>query len=302
MWILLPQMHILLLLLSLVVVAVVVVAVVVVVLVAERLMVLVVNRISSSCGSSKIFTWTGKYKSGVGARAGKYKLTARAGKYKFGARAGKYKLTARASRYKLGAKAGKYKLRARAGKYKLGARAGDQAKGRGLGNTKTPMYHKIRQEQGLNVTRDQVYPAMTDVAPEGLEKRKPILKKKKTKSTFSSVSPNWVISIDEHDKLMRYQNSTFPLAVYGCMDTASQKLLFIRAWTSISNPVYPALWYLEHLYESKTFPDHIRIDKGSETTIMATMQVFLSNKRPNIFTSDEACSTVIYGPSTSNQV
>ena len=48
-------------------------------LVAVILIVLVVNTISSSCGSSKILTWTGKYKSGVGARAGKYKLGARAG-------------------------------------------------------------------------------------------------------------------------------------------------------------------------------------------------------------------------------
>ena len=58
-------------------------------LVAVILMVLVVNSISSSCGSSEILTWSGKYKSGVG--AGKYKLRARAGKYKLGARAGKHK-------------------------------------------------------------------------------------------------------------------------------------------------------------------------------------------------------------------
>ena len=68
---------------------------------------------------------------------------------------------------------------------------------------------------------------MTDVHPEGLENRKPMLKKKKTKSTFSSVGSNWVLSMDGHDKLIGYQNSTFPLAVYGCMDTASRKLLFI---------------------------------------------------------------------------
>ena len=57
----------------------------VVVLVAVILIELVVNSISSSCSSSKILTWTGKYKSGVGARAGNYKLRARAGKYKLGA-------------------------------------------------------------------------------------------------------------------------------------------------------------------------------------------------------------------------
>ena len=52
------------------------------------------------------------------------------------------------------------------------------------------MCHKIRQVHGLNVARDQVQAVMTDVHPEGLENRKPILKKKKTKNTFSSVGPN----------------------------------------------------------------------------------------------------------------
>ena len=76
--------------------------------------------------------------------------------------------------------------------------------------------------------------------------------------------------MDLHNKLIGYQNSTFPLAVHECMDTVSQKLLFILAWTSNNNPVYPARWYFEYLYESKTLLDHVRIDKGSETTIMVT--------------------------------
>ena len=46
------------------------------VIVAVILIVLVVNSISNSCGSSKILTWTGKYK--LRARAGKYKLGVRA--------------------------------------------------------------------------------------------------------------------------------------------------------------------------------------------------------------------------------
>ena len=64
----------------------------------------------------------------------------------------------------------------------------------------------------LNVTRNQVYAAIAEVDLEGLENRKPILK---TKSTFSSAGPNWVLSMDGHDKPLVYQNSTFPLAVYG---------------------------------------------------------------------------------------
>ena len=105
------------------------------------------------------------------------------------------------------------------------------------------VYHKIRQIHGLNVTSDQIYAAMTDVYPDGLENRKPILTRKK-KSTFCSVGPNWVHSMDGHNKLLGCQKTTFlSLAVYGCMNIASRKLLFIRAWTSRNNPVYPARWY-----------------------------------------------------------
>ena len=101
---------------------------------------------------------------------------------------------------------------------------------------------------GLNVTIDQVYGAMADVDSED---RKSILKKKKTNSIFFSVGPNWVLSMCGHNKLMGYQNSSFSLAVYGCLNTASQKLLFIRAWTSNNYPVYPARWFLSAFMNPK---------------------------------------------------
>ena len=41
------------------------------------------------------------------------------------------------------------------------------------------MYNEIRQVHRLNFTRGQVYAAMTDADLEGLENRKPILKKRK---------------------------------------------------------------------------------------------------------------------------
>ena len=95
------------------------------------------------------------------------------------------------------------------------------------------MYRKIRQEYGINVTRDQVYNVMSNLDPEGLEARGGIgAKKKGKKETFTTRGSNWVHSLDGHDKLMGYQNSTFPLAIYGCLDTASRKLLWLRVWTS----------------------------------------------------------------------
>ena len=114
--------------------------VVVVVLVAMIVIVLVVNSISSSCSSSRILTWTSKYKSGVGARARKYKLGARAGKCKLGARAGKYKLGARAGKYKLGARA------------RAGIQGQGPSKGPGAAKHKDPFQNSTLKKKTIIVT------------------------------------------------------------------------------------------------------------------------------------------------------
>ena len=93
------------------------------------------------------------------------------------------------------------------------------------------MYHKVRQNHELNVPRDLVHTAMYHLDPKGLEARGPVDKKKaKTKGSSSSKGPNFVYSLDGHEKLMGYQNSTYPLAVYGCIYTASRKVLWLRVW------------------------------------------------------------------------
>jgi hypothetical protein len=162
------------------------------------------------------------------------------------------------------------------------------------------MQKKVRQEHNLNVPRDLVHAVMVDLDPEGLEQRGGvgIKKNKRGKGNFTTKGPNWVHSLDGHDKLMGYQNSTFPLAVYGCIDSASRKLLWLRIWVSNSNPKVIGRWYLDYLYESRVMPSILRLDKGTETGIMATMHSFLRRNHGDMDASD----TVIYGPSTSNQV
>ena len=143
---------------------------------------------------------------------------------------------------------------------------------------------------------------MIDVDLEGLRQRQPQFKQKKEKDTFTAVGPNWVVSLDGHDKLMGFQKSTFPLALYGCIDTASRKTLFLKVWTSNSNPVFVGRWYFEYLNKSKILPNYIRIDKGTETATLSTTHAYLSSLQTDVLTEDEACERVIYGPSTSNQV
>ena len=160
------------------------------------------------------------------------------------------------------------------------------------------MHNKLRQEYLLNVPRNLVHAVMFDLDPEGLESRCPTVKKGKAKGHFSTKGTNWVHSMDGHDKLMGYQNSTFPLAIYGSIDTASRKILWLKIWTGNSDPKRIARWYLEHLYEKRAIASHIRIDRGSETGIMATMHSYLRQSNGDMNPFD----TVIYGPSTSNQV
>ena len=162
------------------------------------------------------------------------------------------------------------------------------------------MQKKIRQKCELNVPRDLVHAVMYDLDPEGLEARGvgAKLKGRKAKGHFTTKGPNFVHSVDGHDKLMGYQNSTYPLAIYGCIDTASRKLLWLRIWVSNSDPLLIGRWYLEYLYESRIIAYNLRMDRGTETGILVTMHAFLRRHHGDI----DPMETVIYGPSTSNQV
>ena len=139
------------------------------------------------------------------------------------------------------------------------------------------MHLKIRQKIGLNFTRDQFYDVMTDVNLEGLMQRQPRFKQNKEKGTFTAVGPNWVVSLDGHDKLMGFQKCTFPLAIYGCIDIDSRKVLFLKVWTSNSNPIFVGRWYFEYLYKIKILPNYIRIDKSTETATLSIMHGYLSS-------------------------
>lgn len=160
------------------------------------------------------------------------------------------------------------------------------------------MQQKIRKYHGLTVPRDLVYAVMYEQDPIALERRAPGFKTKREKGNFTTRGPNWVHSLDGHDKLMGFQNSTFPIAVYGCLDTCSRKVLWIKVWASNSHPKLIGRFYLDYLYEHKTIASRLRLDKGTETGIMATMHAYIRQVHGDMQPEE----TVIYGPSTSNQV
>ena len=85
---------------------------------------------------------------------------------------------------------------------------------------------KLRTEHNICVPRKQVSDVMYDLDPDGMEGSKMWKKAKPPKKRFVSDGPSWVFSLDGHDKMMGYQNSTFPLAIYGCLDTFLERSCF----------------------------------------------------------------------------
>ena len=149
------------------------------------------------------------------------------------------------------------------------------------------------------VPRDVDYTAIYDLDPECLESPVPGRKKLNPKGKLKSKRPNWVHSLDGHDKMMGYQNLTCPLAIYGCLDTVSLKLLWLRVWVTNSDPQSTVKYYLDYLFQAKVMASFIRFDQGTKTGMMATVHTFLHD---NLGSNIDPIKSVIYGPSTSSQV
>ena len=65
------------------------------------------------------------------------------------------------------------------------------------------MQKKLRQEHELNVPRDLVYAVIQEVDPEDLETRGGVgIGRQKKKGKYTTTGPNFVHSLDGHNKLM----------------------------------------------------------------------------------------------------
>ena len=158
---------------------------------------------------------------------------------------------------------------------------------------------KLRNEHNIKVPRHLVHNVLKELDPEGLESRALNKKTKKPKVPFSSEGPLWLASLDGHDKLCGYQNWTFPLCIYGCLDTFSRKILYLFVSRSNSDPMIVGKKYLEYLTEHRVMPRFLRLDKGTETGKMSTLHAFLVDKAGIM---EDAVDSIIYGPSTSNKI
>ena len=161
------------------------------------------------------------------------------------------------------------------------------------------MNQKLRTKHNIKVPRHNVADIVQLLDPDGVEERTVKHKKKRAKVPFVSNGPDWVWSLDGHDKMEGYQNWTFPLAIYGCQDTFSRKILFLEAWDTNSDPQIIASFYMKHLSQTKKIPRYMRVDLGTENGLIGTIQSFLRRHHADIA---DATDTFLVGPSTSNKI
>ena len=161
------------------------------------------------------------------------------------------------------------------------------------------MHHKLRIQHGIMVPRHLVHSMMADLDPDGLDARNVHKRLRRKKKPFESDGPLSLVSLDGHDKLCGYQNWTFPLAVYGCLDTFSRKILFLFLSHSNSDPLIIGNKYLAYLTETQILPNTLRVDRGTETGKMASIHVFLRDKMQDL---EDPMVSVVFGPSTTNKI
>ena len=160
--------------------------------------------------------------------------------------------------------------------------------------TRHTMHTKLRQDYHLNVPRNLVHVTF-DANPNLLETRRPNARKKKPMTNLLTKGTNFLHSIDGHDKLLGFKNHTFPLAMYGAIDTASRKILWLKLWIRNSDLKRIGKWYIEYLYSTKQMASIMRMDKSTETGVLATIHTYLCEQHGDTKPSE----TIIYGPSTS---
>ena len=75
----------------------------------------------------------------------------------------------------------------------------------------------------------------------------------------------------------------------------------MKVLISNSNPNLIGCFYLEFLFKTRRVASKLRLDRGTETSGMATMHAYLPQQH-SVMEDFHVMDMVIYGPLTSNQV
>lgn len=88
---------------------------------------------------------------------------------------------------------------------------------------------------------------------------------------YLSPGPNFIWHLDGYDKL-----KPFGFAVHACIDGYSRMLMWLEVANTNNNPRVVAFHYLNTLKKYNLIPTLVRSDKGSEKTLIESLQVFIN--------------------------
>lgn len=91
-----------------------------------------------------------------------------------------------------------------------------------------------------------------------------------SRRVYSSQGPNYLIHVDQYDKLARYG-----FYIHGAIDGYSRKLLWLKLGNTNRKSSTVAGFFLEYALEITGLPQLIRVDGGTENTLMLKIQKIL---------------------------
>ncbi|XP_055025013.2 uncharacterized protein [Misgurnus anguillicaudatus] len=152
------------------------------------------------------------------------------------------------------------------------------------------MWQALKQKYQLTVKRGDVMVLLRELNPVGCERRS---RRRFVRRTYYSMGPNYLWHADGYDKL-----KPFGLAISGCIDGFSRKVLWLVCGPTNNNPSVIAANYLSCVRSLGLVPMRLRTDCGTENGIMAAIQCTLRHQHTDHFSG---ASSHMYGTSTSNQ-
>ena len=126
------------------------------------------------------------------------------------------------------------------------------------------MWHTLRLKN-IQVPRHVVAELMREMDPKGCGQRKSRSLKRRS---YSSSGPNYTWHVDGYNKLNPYGFHS-----QGCIDSWSQKIIWLNVTKSNNHPEIIANFYLNCVAELGGCPVKLRTDGGTENGVMAASLV-----------------------------
>ena len=123
------------------------------------------------------------------------------------------------------------------------------------------MHQTLKISYEVHVSRDNVMQILKKIGPNGTEEGK---WERLRRKSYYSVGSNATCYMNVFNKLKPYG---FP--IHGCVDGFSRRVISLKVTRSNSNPVVPALYYLETGTASTLCPTLLQTDCGAENNITA---------------------------------